>query len=188
MVFENDYKYHYRLNNSIQYANLNKLDPSKELIISMPFPSFGDVHPCMDQILDQCDMLGIPVHIDGAWISCSQGINFDFDHPSIQSFAISLSKGGLGNDRVALRFARSRPEGAISIMNDFHMNCQSLMHIGMAFMDQVGPEYFWKKYGDAYQKVCQDFDLLPTKAIHIAKDADGQPVGVRPLLRCLIRS
>lgn len=188
MIFENEYKYHWRLNENIEYATVETLDPSKELLISMPFPAYGDVHPEMHQILDRCAVLGIPVHIDGAWVSCSRGIDFDFDHPAISTFAISLSKGGLGNDRIALRFARARPEGAISIMNDFNMNCQSLLHIGTAFMKQIGPEYFWKKYGDAYQKVCDDFDLTATKAIHLAKTATGQPVGVRPLLRCLVKS
>ena len=187
MVFEHEYKYHWRLNQDIVYTTIDSLNPNKELLISMPFPAYGDVHPQMADILDQCAALSIPVHIDGAWISCSRGIDFNFDHPAIKTFAISLSKGGLGNDRVGLRFARSRPDGAITILNEHNMNCQSLLHIGMAFMNEIGPEYFWKKYGSAYDQVCRDFDLSPTKAIHLAKTKHGQPVGVRPLLRCLVR-
>ena len=186
MVFKNEYKYHWRLNNNIEYVSVNTLDPNKELLISMPFPAHGDVHPQMTEILDRCAQLGIPVHIDGAWVSCSRQLDFDFNHPAIQTFAISLSKGGLGNDRIALRFARARPEGAISIMNDFNMNCQSLIHIGLAYMNEIGPEYFWKKYHSAYEKICQDFNLIPTKAIHVAKIDIDQIVGIRPLLRCLI--
>jgi hypothetical protein len=185
MTLENEYKYHWRLNTDIVYTTLETLDSRKELLISMPFPAHGDVHPQMVELLDRCLELSIPVHVDGAWISCSRGIDFDFDHPAIQTFAISLSKGGLGNDRIALRFARSRPDGAISIMNDFNMNCQSLLHIGMAYMSRIGPEYFWKKYQAAYDQVCRDFDLTPTKAIHLAKTREGHPVGIRPLLRCL---
>ena len=186
MIFENEYKYHWRLNEKITYTTINLLDPNKELIISMPFPAHGNVHPEMNQILDRCATLNIPVHIDGAWISCSKGIDFDFDHPAIQTFAISLSKGGLGNDRVALRFARNKPDGSITIMNDFNMNCQSPMHVGLAYMKHIGPEYFWRYYGKAYEQVCSDFDLTPTNAIHLAKTKEGQPVGVRPLLRYLI--
>jgi hypothetical protein len=185
MTFANDYKYHWRLNPDIDYITLDNLDHTKELIISMPFPAHGDVHPDMTEILERCNHLKIPVHIDGAWITCSRDINFDFDHPAIQSFAISLSKGGLGNDRIGIRFSRTRSNGAVSIMNDFNMNCQSLMHVGLAFMEKIGPEYFWRRYLDAYQKVCDDFDLIPTKAIHLAKTQEGQPVGIRPLLRCI---
>ena len=184
MIFENDYKYHWRLNNDIKYVTLDTLVPNKELIISMPFPAHGDVHPLMNTILDRCYQLNIPVHLDGAWITCSRDITFNFDHPAIKTFAVSLSKSGMGNDRIGVRFARTKPEGAITIMNDFNMNCKSLLHTGLKFIQELGPEYFWKKYETRYYKVCDDFNLIPTKAIHVAKTYDGHIVGVRPLLRC----
>jgi hypothetical protein len=184
MIFEHDYKYHWRLNNDIEYVTLATLDPQKELLISMPFPAYGDVHVDMQEILDQCYALSIPVHIDAAWVSCSRDITFNFDHPAVKTFAISLSKGGLGNNRVALRFARHRPLGAISVMNDFNMTCQSLVHMGIKYMQHFGPDYFWKKYDVAYHRVCADFNLVPTKAVHVARTCSGQIVGVRPLLRC----
>ena len=183
-TFENDYKYHWRLNNDIVYATTDTLDPNKELLISMPFPFYGDVHPEMDEILDTAYKQNIPVHIDGAWISCIRDIEFDFDHPAIQTVGISLSKGGMGGNRIGLRFARRRPEGAVTIMNDFNMNSQALVSMGIKFMEELGPEYFWTQYKVHYAKVCEDFDLQPTKAIHLASK-DGKPVGVRPLLRCL---
>jgi hypothetical protein len=69
-------------------------------------------------------------------------------------------------------------------MNDFQMNCQSLLYIGIEFMGHFGANYFWKKYGDAYAEICRDFGLKPTPAIHLAW-SDSGPVGVRPLLRFL---
>lgn len=185
-IFENDYKYHYRLNEKIKFTTIEALSPKKELIIAMPFPYYGDVHPKMTAILDKCYALKIPVHIDGAWITCCKDITFDFNHPAITSFCISLSKGGLGGNRIGVRFSKIRPIGAISIMNDFNMNNQSLVSLGSLYLDYIGPDFFWKKYNDAYAKVCADFNLLPTKAIHLAKTINGLPVGVRPLLRCLI--
>jgi hypothetical protein len=183
-ILENDYKYHWRLNPQIEYVTADTLDPQRELIIAMPFPYYGDVHPQMQDILDTCEVLGVPVHIDAAWLSCCRDIDFDFDHPAIRTFAVSLSKGGLGGNRIALRFARERPPGAITIMNDFNMNCQSLAWMGIKFMQELGPEYFWRKYGAQYSQVCEDFDLEPTKAIHLARK-NGAPVGVRAVLRAL---
>jgi len=185
MIFENDYKYHWRLNNNINYTTLNTLSSTKELIIAMPFPYGGDMHPKMQDILDGCYSLNIPVHIDGAWISCCRDIIFDFNHPAIHTFAISLSKGGLGGNRIGVRFSKKRPEGAITIMNDFNMNCQSLVSMGIKFIETFGTEYFWKQYESKYKTVCNDFNLLPTKVIHLAKTLDETPVGIRPLLRCL---
>jgi hypothetical protein len=183
-ILENDYKYHWRLNPDIEYVTIDTLDSTRELIIAMPFPYYGDVHPEMDKLLNRCTELNISVHVDAAWISCCRDIEFNFDHPAIKTFAISLSKGGLGGNRIALRFARKRPNGAITIMNDFNMNCQSLAWIGIKFMKEVGPEYFWREYEKEYYQVCRDFDLEPTKAIHLARK-NGRPVGVRPVLRAL---
>jgi hypothetical protein len=183
-TFENDYKYHWRLNNDIKYATIDTLNSNKELLIAMPFPYYGDIHPDMYSILDMCLKLKIPVHIDSAWISCIRDIEFNFDHPAIHTFGISLSKAGIGGNRIGVRFARKKPKGAITIMNDFHMNQQPLMHIGLKFMQDFGPEYFWTKYEKRYYKVCKDFDLKPTKTIHLAME-ENKPVGVRPLLRAL---
>ena len=183
-TFQNDYKYHWRLNNDIEYATIETLDPNKELLISMPFPYHGDIHPDMYDILDECERLKIPVHIDSAWISCIRDIEFNFDHPAIKTFAISLSKAGLGGNRIGVRFSREEPEGSITIINNFNMNQQPLMYIGTRFMKDFGPEYFWKKYEKRYYKICEDFNLIPTKTIHLAMDK-GKPVGVRSLLRAL---
>ena len=145
---------------------------------------YGDVHPGMYDILDKCYDLGIPVHVDSAWISCIRDIEFDFNHPAIQTFGISLSKAGIGGNRVGVRFARKEPEGSITLINNFNMNQQPLMYIGICFMEKFGPEYFWSKYENKYFKVCEDFNLTPTKTVHLALD-NGKPVGVRSLLRAL---
>lgn len=184
VTFEDDYKYHWRLNQEIEYATVDSIKHGRELIIAMPFPFYGDVHPNMDQILDAALAEGVPVHIDGAWISCIRDMDFNFDHPAIHTVGISLSKGGMGGNRIGVRYARKTPEGAVTIMNDFNMNSQALVSMGIKFMAELGPEYFWKEYADEYNQVCNDFDLQPTKAIHLAKK-DGRPVGVRSLLRCL---
>lgn len=184
-ILAGDYKYHQRLNPDLRFATLETLRPGQELLVALPFPQTGDVHPQMDALLARCLDLGIPVHIDGAWLSCSRDIHFDFAHPAITSFAISLSKGlGLGGNRIALRFTRRRQVGPITIMNDFHMNCQSLLHLGLVFMRELGANYLWNKYGEAYARVCRDFALTPTKAVHLALDSE-HPVGVRLLLRRL---
>jgi hypothetical protein len=184
-IFSGDYKYHWRLNPELQAVTLESLRAGAELLIAMPFPRFGDKHPQMDEILARCLELKIPVHIDAAWLGCVRDVEFDFSHPAIVSFAVSLSKAlGLGGNRIGLRFTRRRENGPITIMNDFAMNCQSLLHIGREFMRELPINYFWNKYGDAYAQVCRDFSLRPTRAIHLALRGD-QPVGVRPLLRHL---
>jgi hypothetical protein len=185
MILEDDYRYHWRLDPTRTFNKLENLVPGKSLLISMPFPKYGDLHPQMTEILNHCLDLNIPVHIDAAWLGCVRDIEFDFSHPAISSFAISLSKGlGLGGHRIGLRFSRQRTRGPITIMNDFSMNCQGLMQVGLVFMKELGSNYLWNKYADTYKKICNDFSLTPTKAIHLAQTPQG-PVGVRLLLRWL---
>jgi len=182
-VISGDYRYHQRLGNV--YSDPGKLKPNVPLIIAMPFPSTGTIHYNMYNILTECVEKSIPVHIDGAWITCCRDINFDFDHPAIQSVGISLSKGiGLGWNRVGLRWTKETKADAITIMNDFHMNNRALVMIGLHFIRNLPADYLWLTHGERYYKICRDFNLRSTHCIYLAM-RDSQPVGVSPLIRYL---
>jgi hypothetical protein len=179
-----DYRYHERLNLSY-IKDVGSLIPDIPLIIAMPFPSIGAVHSDMEEILHECSIKKIPVHLDGAWITCCKDISFDFNHNSIQSVGISLSKGlGLGWNRVGLRYTKETKPDSITIMNDFRMNLRATIMIGLHFVRNLPIDYLWNKYSESYYKICRDFDLTPTNSIYLAL-RDNQPVGVSPLIRYL---
>jgi alanine-alpha-ketoisovalerate/valine-pyruvate aminotransferase len=185
-VIEGDYRYHERLGNF--YRKVGDLIPLVPLVIALPFPSTGNIHTQMKEILDECLDKNIPVHIDGAWITCCRSINFDFNHPAIRSVSISLSKGlGLGWNRVGLRWTRETSADAITIMNDFNMNLRAPTMIGLYFLRNLEPDYLWNTYGNIYYQVCADFSLTPTNSIYLAMQ-EGSPVGVSPLIRYLHES
>ena len=184
-IFKNDYKYHWRLNNDKVWTTIHTLTPDKPLLIACPFPYYGDIHPAMYSILDECERKGIPVHVDGAWLGCTRIFEFDLNHPAIQSYGISLSKAGIGNNRIGIRFSREEQTGPITLMNKFNMNQQPLVLVGYHFVNKFKPGHWWNKYGEQHKKVCKDFDLTPTEAIHLCTDKEGKPVGIRPLLRAL---
>lgn len=182
-VLKGDYRYHLRLNPDLVYSVPGYLRPDLPLVIAMPFPSTGDVHVNMKELLDEAQDKGISVHVDGAWLTCCRGINFDISHPSIKSVAISLSKGlGLGWNRVGLRWTKDTRADAVTIMNDFNMNMRAPVMIGLHFIRHLPVDYLWNKYGNAYYKICQDFNLTPTNSIYLALRG-GNPVGVSPLIR-----
>jgi len=179
-----DYRYHNRLGLS-NIKTVGSLIPAMPLIIAMPFPSTGNIHIHMEELLYECSKKDIPVHIDGAWISCCRNIVFDFNHPSIKSVGISLSKGlGLGWNRVGIRYSRQTTQDSVTIMNDFNMNNRALITIAKYFMDNTKPDYLWYKHNVNYSKVCKDFNLTETSSIYLAL-RDNQPVGISPLLRYL---
>lgn len=182
-VLKNDYKYHHRLGN--WGRTVGSLSPKIPLIIAMPFPSTGNVHEYMGEILEECRIKNIHVHVDGAWLTACRDIVFDFNHESIRSVGISLSKGlGLGWNRIGLRWTKDDKVDSISIMNDFHMNNRALSMIGLHFIRNLPADYLWLTHGDRYYKVCRDFELIPTRSIHLAL-RNNQPVGVSPLIRYL---
>ena len=181
-VLRGDYRYHERL--GLAYVkDVGSLIPDIPLIIAMPFPSIGAPHRDMEEILHECKIKNIDVHIDGAWISCCRDINFDFSHASIRSVGISLSKGlGLGWNRIGLRWTRQATPDSVTIMNDFHMNNRALAMIGLHFIRNLPTDYLWATHGDTYYKICEDFNLAPTKSIYLGL-RNGQPVGLSPLIR-----
>lgn len=179
-----DYKYHERLNLSY-IKDVGSLIPDVPLIIAMPFPQIGALHVDIEEILDESITKRITVHIDGAWISCCRDLHFGLDHPAIQSVGISLSKGlGLGWNRIGLRWTRQFSQDSVTIMNDFGMNNRALAMIGLHFVKNFPVDYLWDTHGDRYYKVCNDFELTPTKSIYLAL-RNGHPVGVSPLIRYL---
>ena len=180
-IVPGDYRYHQRLGNwDTAPGNLQHYIP---LVIAMPFPSTGAVHLQMKDILDECLDKEIPVHIDGAWITCCRDIVFDCGHPAIQSIGISLSKGlGLGWNRIGLRWTKSKIADSVTIMNDFNMNLRAPVMIGLHFLRNLPPDYLWDRYGDIYYRVCKDFNLTPTNSIYLALK-NNQPVGLSPLIR-----
>jgi len=183
-VLHNDYRYHQRLSLAF-FKDVGSLIPGIPLIIAMPFPSIGAPHRDMEEILYEAENKNVPVHIDGAWITCCRDITFDFRHPSIASIGISLSKGlGLGWNRIGLRWIKEPKQDSISIMNDFHMNNRALAMIGLHFVRNLPPDYLWNTHGQNYYKICNDFNLTPTNSIYLAL-RNNQPIGISPLLRYL---
>jgi hypothetical protein len=182
---EGDYRYHQRLNPKMIFSQIGNLIPDTPLILAMPFPSTGDIHIRMPDILEECLKKNVPLHIDGAWVTCCKEISFNFKHPAIHSVAISLSKGlGLGWNRIGIRWTKASTVDAISIMNDFRMNLRAVVNIGLHFIRNVPIDHLWLTHDKNYYKICKDFDLQPTKSIYIARK-NGQPIGVSPLLRYL---
>ena len=183
-IIRGDYRYHERL--GLAYVkDVGSLIPDIPLIIAMPFPSVGAPHQDMEEILEECRIKNIHVHIDGAWITCCRDIVFDFSDPVIKSVGISLSKGlGLGWNRVGLRWTKLSTPDSITIMNDFQMNNRANVIIGLHFLRNLGADYLWNTHGVRYHKICEDLDLAPTKAIHLAM-RDNRPVGIAPLIRYL---
>jgi len=185
-----DYMYHKRMfGDKFVLDDIKDIPPTGQLLFSMPFPFYGDIHPKTADILEFCNKNNIPVHIDAAWVGCTRMIEFNFDTPCIKSIGFSLSKGlGLGFSRIGVRYSRDKNVGPVSIMNDFTMIPRPLCGIGISFMRQFGHDYLQNKYGHHYKTLCEQCNLIPSKTIHLAHEIHNgvmHPVGTRQALRYL---
>lgn len=186
-VVQHDYTYYQRLDPAIKFAEIGKLDPTKPLLISMPFAGHCDVHKQMDTILDECEEKNIDIHLDCAWLTCAERITFNFDHPCIKSFASSLSKAySLGWNRIGIRWSKKIDESdSVTIYNRYKMYNKSLIMIGYHVAKQFPINFYWQKYKELYYQACRETYTFPTKIIWLSRDLDGQLFGISKLLEHL---
>lgn len=190
--FDKEYSYHERLSKGKKIFSYTELKTGDHLIVSAPFCSNGDRHPQLEQALDHCDQNNVDVHIDSAWYGCVRDFDFNYDRPCIKSIGFSLSKGlSCGHNRIGIRYSKEREQGPITIVNDFNMGIVHLMYLGIELMKKYSCDTLQEKYGDAYRRLCEHLDLLPTKAIHTAvgchpEHKDRMVVGIGPILKMMI--
>lgn len=179
-VLENEYKYHNRLGVA---ETVSELISDVPLIISIPNASGKDL--IYSRLFDECLEKNISVHIDCAWYTASTHLVMDLTHPAISSIGFSMSKGyGTGFNRVGLRYSKNFVQDSISLQNDFQMIHSIPVQIGLYFLDNLEPDHLWTVYKNRYFQVCKDFNLTPTRSIHLALDGKYQ-VGVAELLHYL---
>lgn len=119
-VFRGEYMYHYATYRNaglpFQWIDDEPIRADDTVIISMPFADHGGIHPDTMKVLDQCELLGVPVLIDSAYYHVCYGIAFDFSHPAIQEVAFSLSKTlPIAGFRVGMRLARFDTDDGLEI-------------------------------------------------------------------------
>ena len=184
-IFEHDYKYYQRLDPNIRYATVGSLEPSKPVLIAAPFPGYLDLHIHWNQILDECLIKDIDIHIDACWMGAATDITIDLTHTAIKSIGFSLSKSlGMHWNRVGLRFSKLHdPNDSIYIHNRFQMIPESIMHNALIAMQEMEIDYLWNTYQNKYLAICKQLYLRPSKIIYAAHSIDRKTLyGLKKLI------
>lgn len=187
-ILEHDYYYYTRLWPNKVWATVGNLKPNIPLLIALPFPGVGIVHPEMNKLLEEATNKNVDIHLDCAWLPACRNIKFNFNHPAIKSFAVSLSKGlALDWNRIAVRYSRiENATDAITIANKFNMINEACLSIGYQYMQKFHINFLWDKHSSNYAKICKEFKVIPTSVIHTVKDPKtGKPLGTKDLLLSL---
>lgn len=140
------------------------------VILSMPFCGNGGKHSQQETILQKADALNVPVMIDGAYIGISEGMDFDFTHPCIKDFTVSLSKVfDVMNLRIGIRFSKDKLDDGLScgILAGDIFNKMSAT-LGINLMQEFEGTYILEKYKQKYLDYCKQFNLTPTNTLTLA--------------------
>jgi len=139
------------------------------VIISMPFSGSGTKHDRMEELLDTCDQLGIPVFVDCAWFGTCHGIVADLDRECIKMIAFSTTKGlSCGNWRAGIVFSRLN-EGSLSVQTEWKHGIHMNVALGTALMKNFSPDTVPEKFLPSHLAVCGHYGFSPTNTVHIAQ-------------------
>lgn len=173
----NEYSY-YRLNGKSPTL-IDDLQEHVPLIISLPTWQTCNIHSEWDRVLQICEEKNIDIHIDGAWFQSARDIEFDFDHPNIKSFAMSIGKGiDVQWNRIGIRWSRQKTVDSITIMNSLDQIHHSAITCGAYIMENVEKDYAWNKYAEANKKLATMNGLKQTNSCHVLRDDQNQLWGI----------
>ena len=151
------------------------------LIVSLPNYFYGN-RPGWQAVLKECEQKGIDIHIDCAWVTAAKGFNFNFDHPNIKSFAMSMSKYNFTWNRIGLRWSRQRTMDSCSLISAQKKYNELTTACGSFMMDNISRDYGWEKYGKLNQQICDKLGLDPTMFFYVVKDKNNKLYSIGKLL------
>lgn len=138
------------------------------LIVSAPFSDYGCMHPDFDRLMEMCAVFKVPVCLDLAYWGIAKNIHIDLNkYPMITDITCSLSKPfyTLENHRVGIRFTRNYANDGISMINEVKLQNNYSMALGTYFMKNFSPDWNWEMFGQKYEEVCNEKDLVYTDTV-----------------------
>lgn len=173
--FKNDYIYHYlsSRNNIINWKYLEnkniKINKNDAVLISMPFSDTGSKHPDMEKIINECDIKNVPVLIDCCYYSMCKGINFDFNHRSIESVVFSLSKAfPVSRLRIGMRITKVDDDDQLFYYKKLQFVNKLSLYIGLKIIKKFKFDYLYKKYSKLQNFYCKKMNIAPSNVVAIA--------------------
>ena len=168
--FKGDYVYHkVSWKNYFNWAYIedNNLEINDAVIISVPFSDSGFIHPDLNNLLDKCDELNIPVFIDAAYYCIARGIDFNLDRPCIDTITFSMSKAFYGAERlrIGLRCRKTDEDDGCVLFNQFHCVSKIAAGVGYELCKSFSPDYNQLKYNKKQIKICNDLNITPSNCV-----------------------
>lgn len=172
-VLRDEYLYHKLFLGAEDIVGLESLRSGDAVIISAPYVKTGEIHPLMNNILDVCDRLEIPVLIDCAYYGLCANLSFNFDHPCIEDIAFSLSKVfGTSYYRIGVRFSKDQDDSLSNFGREGYVNRLGAA-IGAQLLDRFSPDYLFSTYRETQIRFCKHLNILPSNSVIFGIDINN---------------
>jgi hypothetical protein len=144
------------------------------VVISLPFSDYGYEHPKMQEILDVCNELGVPVLIDCAYFGICGNISFNFTHPAISDITFSLSKFlPVAHLRIGIRFTRKDDDDSLLVCHKTQYINRTGAAVGLSIFDTYTPDDIYAKYRPAQVNLCDQLGVTPSNCVIFGIDYDN---------------
>ena len=150
-----------------QYIENDGLMSNDAVVISLPFSDTGNKHRDMEDVLDWCDTLGIPVFIDAAYYSIARNLEIDLTRPSIHTVAFSMSKAFHGTHRlrIGMRCKKKNIDDPVDFFNEIEMVSKISAGVGLEICRHFKPDYNQDRYRKKQILVCKDLNIEPSDSV-----------------------
>lgn len=169
--FVGEYFYHIKVWDSCDFnwtwTDGNDLCPGDALVLSVPFCDTVVQHNNLNQILEQCTQMGIPVLLDLCYYTISSGIDVNVAHACVDTVAFSLSKAWpVSTARIGMRYTRNSTFDGQKLHSTIGYNNNVGAAIGNAVLDMYSPDWIIDQRCQRYQTVCNIFGVAPTASVN----------------------
>jgi hypothetical protein len=185
-INKGEYFYHQMMkslwyNERFAWIDEDDLRANDVVLISVPFADTGDIPTDLDQLLDRCDELNIPVMLDFAYINLTTPGAFpyriDLSRSCIKYIVTSLSKVfPVENHRIGLRLQKEKLEDQIYVVNEKNYNYINLLsaYVGVELMELFAPDYVFHKYRQQQIDICRKMKLAVSPCVNFGIDHLGK--------------
>lgn len=142
--------------------------PNDAVLISLPFAGNGGRYPGYNDLITQCNRLGVPVLLDLAYYGISHGLTIDLTPACITDVAFSLSKPLVTQLRLGLRLTRRYHDDVLQSNSDLKIYNRISTWLAVQLMKKFPCDYTISKYLDLQLDVCAQLGIEPTPTVTLA--------------------
>lgn len=147
------------------------------VVVSAPFSDTGNTPENFDNVMLQCESLGVPVLVDMAYLNLTKNFNIDLSYKCIHTVTTSLSKVfPVETHRIGIRMNRHNIDDTLSAYsnNSFPYVNTTGVYVGQEMIKNYSNDWLYNKYKNLQQEYCKKLNVVPSNCVIFGIDVDNK--------------